>query len=567
MKEKSHNLDLFFRIALGFVIVLLLFPETSFLAVEAEEFKTKKTLLICVDGATWDLMQPLVEKKYLPNIRKLIRNGVSGELLSSPAYSPPSWTTIATGKVPEKHGVNNFSDSRNRKARYIWSILSDFNIRVGVLNWKMALIEKVNGVMYKSSLLWEKRFPDSDIKEYYPDNLEEELKKNVNFIRVPPLYSVELYKTNDAFEKNLINTSRFITNKYQPDFLAIGFHGLGEYQHLYWSAFQPQYFDITLKQAREQGGVITNCYKKIDRYLGYFIKKGYTIIFVSDHGFCRNDAKAGMNIVKIDYKAEVSYRGLLINQMLQKLGVLSSVEMDQEGGRIDFSSAKAYFYNNVKTGLKGIKVNKSIIKQEELDILKERLYLVLSQACFETGENVFVDVRKVTPNKNNDNPDIIIHLNPIFMEGAVVFEDWQGKSTPFQAAFRYLLDSEGRKLTKIILENKEYNLGDFIGSGRSGVHAPQGVVIMSGIGIRKGEVIKNAKTVDITPTIFYLLGLPIAKDMDGKVLMEAIEPEFVKKCPLSSVDTYEAKNKDFYIQDNSGDSIDNYKLRSLGYLQ
>lgn len=53
---------------------------------------------------------------------------------------------------------------------------------------------------------------------------------------------------------------------------------------------------------------------------------------------------------------------------------------------------------------------------------------------------------------------------------------------------------------------------------------PQGVVIMSGTGIRKGEVIKNARTLDITPTIFYLLGLSIAKDMDDNVLMEAIEP-------------------------------------------
>lgn len=74
MKISLSNLIVFFRAALGFVIFLLLFSETNLLAAEAEEFKTKKMLLICGDGVTWDLMQPLVEKSYLPNICKLIRN-------------------------------------------------------------------------------------------------------------------------------------------------------------------------------------------------------------------------------------------------------------------------------------------------------------------------------------------------------------------------------------------------------------------------------------------------------------------------------------------------------------
>lgn len=567
MKIIAADFTAFLRAALGGVLISLLFFNLRVCAAEPEEFEAKKILLICVDGVTWDLMRPLVDKGYLPNIRRLIENGVSGELLANPAYSPPSWTTIATGKVPQKHGVNNFSDSRNRRARYVWSILGDSKISVGIMNWKMALIEKVNGIMYQPIMSWEKRFSDDGRREYYPDSLKEEVKKNVFLVKEPPLYSVELFKTFAACEKNLINLSRFFLKKYHPDFLAIGFHGAGEYQHHYWSAYQPQYFDITLKQAKEQGGLIADYYKKIDRYLEYFITKGYTIIFVSDHGFCRNDAKSGVNIVKIAYEGKAGYVRLLINQMLQKLGLLTSIEMEPEGGKIDLSAAKAFFYNNVKTGLKGIKINRSAIKVEEFAGLQERLYAVIKQACFETGENVFMDVKKTAFNKNADNPDIIFRVNPVFREGNIVFEDWRGKSSPFQAAFKYLSDNQRRELTKIILENKEYDLGDFIGAGRSGVHAPQGVVIMSGTGIRKGAVLKNAKTPDITPTILYLFGLPVARDMDGEVLSQAIEPEYLEKHPQAVVDTYETQGREFFIPDSAQEEIDREKLRGLGYAQ
>jgi hypothetical protein len=44
---------------------------------------------------------------------------------------------------------------------------------------------------------------------------------------------------------------------------------------------------------------------------------------------------------------------------------------------------------------------------------------------------------------------------------------------------------------------------------------------------------------DITPTILTLCGLPVGEDMDGSVIEEAFEPEFLRSHHTGSISTYE----------------------------
>lgn len=55
-------------------------------------------------------------------------------------------------------------------------------------------------------------------------------------------------------------------------------------------------------------------------------------------------------------------------------------------------------------------------------------------------------------------------------------------------------------------------------------HSPYGMFAMKGPGIKKGEKIFGASLMDITPTILHLFGLPVAQDMEGKVLQQIFEP-------------------------------------------
>ncbi len=122
-----------------------------------------KVLLIGIDGMEWDIVNPLMEEGRLPNIKRLVDEGTSGVLLSrEKTLSPIIWTTIATGKKREEHGIDGFFDpgrrgsngermpltSADRKVPAIWNILGNLDRTVAVFGWWMTWpAEEVNGVM------------------------------------------------------------------------------------------------------------------------------------------------------------------------------------------------------------------------------------------------------------------------------------------------------------------------------------------------------------------------------------------------------------------------------------
>src|SRR5207249_2372029 len=70
-------------------------------------------------------------------------------------------------------------------------------------------------------------------------------------------------------------------------------------------------------------------------------------------------------------------------------------------------------------------------------------------------------------------------------------------------------------------------------------HETQGIFIAAGPHIRRGAKIDGASVLDLTPTILHYLGFAVAKDMDGKVLQDAFEPEFAAKHEVRYVASYE----------------------------
>jgi predicted AlkP superfamily phosphohydrolase/phosphomutase len=94
------------------------------------------------------------------------------------------------------------------------------------------------------------------------------------------------------------------------------------------------------------------------------------------------------------------------------------------------------------------------------------------------------------------------------------------------------------------------------------MEAPPGVFICSGSGIRKNHNIENAHVYDITPTILHLMGMPVAEDMDGRVLTD-IQIEDIR---VLTIPTYETGRR-AARQILESDIDDSYKerLRALGY--
>ncbi len=67
-----------------------------------------------------------------------------------------------------------------------------------------------------------------------------------------------------------------------------------------------------------------------------------------------------------------------------------------------------------------------------------------------------------------------------------------------------------------------------------------GMMLLRGEGIRASSYVAEATLVDVVPTVLYALGLPIARDLDGRPLTGVLEPEELASRPLSFLPSYEA---------------------------
>lgn len=69
--------------------------------------------------------------------------------------------------------------------------------------------------------------------------------------------------------------------------------------------------------------------------------------------------------------------------------------------------------------------------------------------------------------------------------------------------------------------------------------SPDGVIVLYGEGIEAGALLTGASLVDLVPTLVYGLGLPIARDLDGKILTTAFHEGFLARHPLTFLPSYD----------------------------
>lgn len=94
-------------------------------------------LVFGIDGATWDVIDPLIEAGELPNLAALRARSVHGVLESElPSNSPVVWSTIFTGKQPHQHGVRDWtrSQSTHRRVKAVWEVTSEAGLVTHVNN-------------------------------------------------------------------------------------------------------------------------------------------------------------------------------------------------------------------------------------------------------------------------------------------------------------------------------------------------------------------------------------------------------------------------------------------------
>ncbi|NNE43109.1 MAG: hypothetical protein HKN12_02785, partial [Gemmatimonadetes bacterium] len=68
----------------------------------------ERVLVFGFDGATWDVLDPMIAAGRLPNLAALAARGRTFDLETiSPTFSPVIWTTVATGTERFRHGIHD----------------------------------------------------------------------------------------------------------------------------------------------------------------------------------------------------------------------------------------------------------------------------------------------------------------------------------------------------------------------------------------------------------------------------------------------------------------------------
>jgi len=288
--------------------------------------------LVAVDGLEWSVALPLIEAGRMPHLRELMGRGRSGRLETyAPAKSPVIWTTVATGKLPQEHGIVDFTyldangqhqlfSSRDRRTKALWEIADDADRESIVVSWWNTFpVDAIDGVIVAQAntmeqiasrrLLKPGGFMHGVAGQVHPAERQDELLQlAAETERRMPQRLDEIFgevgkpRTSAdrdnlqacvwsvlADESTLRIASRLIDEKPATDLVAVYFGTPDVVSHRFWRFAQPASFEHppTASSIRQFGRVVDDAYVYFDTALGALLEQmppQATLLLMSDHG-------------------------------------------------------------------------------------------------------------------------------------------------------------------------------------------------------------------------------------------------------------------------------------------
>lgn len=539
----------------------------------------RKVIVFGLDGATFDIIYPMVEKGELPTICRLIDEGTHGVLQSTiPNLSPVAWTSMITGKKPGNHAIFDFlshqpgsynfksTQGGNRKVKPIWSYLSEKGKRVGAINVTMSYPpEEVNGFIVSGL-----DSPGLNSTFTYPPSLYNEIKEKLGrYLLVNPYALTTREKhLQGMFEMldNRLASTKYLMERYEWDFFMTVFIATDGAQHFYWKDMDTTHPDHDIKTPEPFKKAVFNVYAKLDKGIGELLEQcggEITVMMVSDHGFQPLHKLFVLN----NWLMEEGYLSLkkriMSSANLGKLIALGGKVKDRLrlGSRektalsnplsqsIDWGKTKAFAdgtFGNLFINLRGREPQGTVNPGREYDELCDEIIKRLKEVRDpDTGQLVVEDVYRRKEIFNgphiNDAPDLIVTSRQNYFASA----------------------SSERLPSMQNMKNNSHKL--FQKHVWSGNHESNGIFIIKGPDVQKGHKIQGARIIDIAPTILYLLDLEIPIDMDGSVLMDVFTREHIddNKPKFTEVEHF---NKPLEESLSDEDAAVKERLRDLGYL-
>ncbi|GLB51492.1 hypothetical protein NBRC110019_05310 [Neptunitalea chrysea] len=284
----------------------------------------QKTLLIGWDAADWKIIGPMLAKGEMPALKKLIDNGVYGNMSTmNPPFSPMLWTSVATGKTPDKHGIHGFIEvmpdrkgirpvtSYSRKSRALWNILTNKGYKSNVVGWWPSFpAEPINGHMISDNFQKVSKNPKkkepfkkgtthpeallytiSDLK-IFPEEINDE--HILTFMPKAAEIDQKIDKSLTSFAKIMAENTTVhaaatnVMRTTEWDFMAVYYDLIDHFCHAFMKYYPPKLPPIKQKQFDIYKDAIRGAYIYQDMMLERMIELAgpeTNIIVMSDHGY------------------------------------------------------------------------------------------------------------------------------------------------------------------------------------------------------------------------------------------------------------------------------------------
>jgi len=544
-------------------------------------------MIIGIDAATLDLVEPWVGEGRLPNLARFFEAGAVGRLRTTlPVVSPAAWSTFATGLNPGKHGVlefyqleagsyePRFVDARRRRGETFWSIAGRQGVRGGVINVPISFPP----APYNGFLVGGMLSPGLGRRMCHPHELLDDL------LAASPRYMVDVDMLNAAttspeeFLDQAIactearaRAALALYRKHRPPLFCVVFVTVDRISHYFWSYFEAARDGRARGEAEERlGRAIPEIYAKVDEAVGALLAEaedGTDVFIVSDHG-------SGPYAGGLDLRRALEQAGLLTEE---RLGAVTALK---RRALLAFArTAPPWLKNSVKTLMPRLAGRAAgVVTLSGIDFGRSRAYPSgLSQG-------IFINVKGrqptgvVEPGAEYESvrDDVIAALSELTDPATgrrVVHkvhrreEVWCGPCT--------------ERLPDLVVEQVDnlYNVQAFKDAPagqavfslpaadparlrHSAGHRRHGVLMALGPHVRPGRI-EGAGIEDVPATVLALLGCRYPDEFDGRVLTELLTDDV--KPPGTYGDASERSAAGDVFDEDDRAALEE-RLKGLGYM-
>lgn len=562
-----------------------------------------KVMVICLDGGTFDIIQPMVERGELPHLASMMSGGIYEKLLSTvPPETGAAFVTFMTGVNPGMHGITRFirksSDPENSillnsthiASKTIWERLSEHGKKMILIGVPFTYPPTpINGVMISAKKLT----PDGahTIQTYPPDlmkvltqyiksrDVQKTAEERYVNLDEDDYYDFRLQKAFKLTEY-VRYSAKFLMQEYQWDFMMVHINITDAVQHHFWKFMDTEHPNHDQSSPLRFKNAIFEAYRKADEIIGELSEqagKDVSVIIMSDHGagpiskrFHINNWLAKKGLLKLNKDStQKTWQSIPISNLLRKLlnkaglSKLSSwvpwlplrIPLYRRRQKsfhelINWEETLAYGDNyGININMKGRETKGVVSPGDEYEKISALLVNELSLLTdTENSKRIVEQILRKEDIYNGPWIDEGTDIIPFLQKGYFIHPQLDGK---------------------IVFDG----IPHLFPSGHH-VHnlcSRKGILVIKGKGINnKSEGLKEPRILDLAPTILYMMGLPIPGEMEGRVLHEGFLPKHLEEHPViikkeKDNSFNKVERQEVVLSKEETEAIKD-QLRDLGYL-